>query len=73
MNSAIEYIKYYQAWRQRKVMEQPALTVVSIKLDAVILAAERYERLRKLPLIEFQKIYTDNMRGAKFDAQVGCL
>lgn len=68
MKSTIAFMKSFQAWRRGdETIPQPNPTVIGIELDRVVLAAERYEKVRKLNPRQFRELWDRNMKGERFD------
>ena len=74
MKSTIEFMKQYQAWRRGADIPQPSPAAVGEGLDQLILAAERYEKLRRLNPRQYQEIWLANNKGGMtFDERVDAL
>lgn len=75
MKSTIEFMKQFQKWRRGADIPQPSPAAIGRGLDALILAAERYEKLRRLNPRQFQDIYNASITdsGRTFDDWVDTL
>lgn len=73
MKYIIERMKLYNEWRRGAETLQPSPMQIGEDLDAVITAAERYEKLRKLNPHEFMNLYRRNLDGEDFDAMMDML
>lgn len=67
----IKTLRDHNAWRRGENPEMQDPTSIGLAIDRVCVAAERYEFVRTLPPVEFQKIYAANLAGAgSFDSLV---
>lgn len=75
MKSTIEFMKQYQAWRRGADIPQPSPAAIGVGLDQLILAAERYEKMRRLNPRQFQELHLANIAdcGMTFDERVDAL
>lgn len=73
MKSTIELMKQYQAWRRGADIPQPSPAAIGAGLDQLILAAERYEKVRRLTPHQFKGLWKRNMAGEWFDDLVDAL
>lgn len=68
MKSTIEFMRAYQAWRRGAGISQPDPKAIGEGLNRIILAAERYEKLRRLNPRKFHELYMRNIsEGKPFD------
>ena len=70
MKSTIKFMKQYQAWRRGADISQPSPAAIGVGLDQLIVAAERYEKLRRLNPRQFSELHQRNLKGAIFDNMI---
>lgn len=78
MKSTIEFMKQFQAWRRGADIPQPSPAAIGEGLDALILAAEQYEKLRRLNPRQYAELWlldvtSDGATGKTFDERVDAL